>query len=126
MKALNIDTGRATVTAHAICAVGAKLRYVVDTLPIAAGSGFGVSATTCGDDGFVTGGGAKPKAPLTVQDYRLTASVPGDVNLGNDMDNVPDDRLAFDAVNENPVTGATSTTTPPACCAAEQARTQGP
>lgn len=106
VKATNFDFTPATVTVAAVCAVGVKMVYREDVGGLAhidPNSTLGLSATTCPDNGFVTGGGARPVNPLSAADASITAMVPADTAF--DGDAIPDDRLSFEETNDNPAVG---------------------
>jgi hypothetical protein len=106
VKARNLDATKVTVTVRAVCAAGVKMLYRDDVGGLAhidPNSTLGLSATPCNDDGFVSGGGTRPVKPLGASDASITASVPADTSF--DADAVPDDRVSFEEVNDNPVAG---------------------
>ena len=106
VKATNLDAARVSVTARAVCAAGVKMEYRDDfsgNTHINANSTLGLLASVCDDDSVVTGGGSRSAKPLSAGDASITAMVPTDSNF--DGDAVPDDRLTFEEVNDNPVVG---------------------
>jgi hypothetical protein len=107
VRAFNPGTTKVTVTARAICVVGVKTQYLKVNLGIGGNTTFGFSAPICGADGFLTGGGAQPKDPLKAKKARITAMVPSDIGGADEPDTVPDDRLTFEAANDDIATGGT-------------------
>ena len=97
---------RATVTVWAICAKGAEVVYVNDTaFPLEPGSTEEVDGSVVSDPLHVTGGGESYPSVLSTPETRLTATVPTDAAFDVPDDSVPDDRMAFDAANDNPFSG---------------------
>jgi hypothetical protein len=96
----NFQSTRAFVTVHAVCVVGARMQYVLTEQPIGQATTTEFFSAVCADDAFLTGAGARPLAPLTIEGSGITAAVPTDFG-GAELDTVPDDRALFQARNDD-------------------------
>jgi hypothetical protein len=97
----NFQANTAFVTVHAVCVVGARMQYTSSDLAIGTNTTFEVYSFPCSDDAFLTGSGARPLAPLTIEGSGITAAVPADLAVMSDPDSVPDDRVIFQARNDD-------------------------
>jgi hypothetical protein len=97
---------KATVTVWAICAKGTEVVYGNSTaFPLEPSSSEEIDASVVDDPLHVTGGGESYPPALSTPETRLTATVPTDAAFDVPDDAVPDDRMAFDAENDNPFAG---------------------
>jgi hypothetical protein len=105
VQAYNYGSDKARVSAYALCVADVKISYGTAGVDIGAASTTAVQTTVCADDAATSGGGARPRPPLTPKLARITAMITAD--SGFDGDSVPDDRLSAEAANDAAQTGGT-------------------
>jgi hypothetical protein len=104
-RVVNTGGEKAKVTTIATCTQGVKMTYLDDAneiTQIPANDTLAISASVCPDDAYTTGGGTRAPKALS-GDLSITAMIPNDSDF--DVDAVPDDRMYFEEVNDNPTQG---------------------
>ena len=99
-KMWNFESNRAFVTVHAVCVAGARMQYTTSDFGIGADTTFELFSFPCSDDAYMTGAGARPLSPLTIEGSGITAAIPADLEAG-ESDTVPDDRAIFQTRNDD-------------------------